>query len=211
MASNSARARAPPGEVPFNTMKRRKTPMLAYRIQYELGVLRLVKNPNAVNPRVMIQPSGETGPSPHRTRRGPNQALRPSTGVVRIPHYRARRATGHRQQPRPFRRPRSGKCWSRDPTDGRRSRGGRALVDDRGGHGHLSRRGLPGARLRRAPTHGPGRESAGYFPGSLVLLNGSRETTSQVDSVGHGGISQTATTTSTSLYKAARVSRSSSG
>ena len=33
---------------------------------------------------VAIQPSRETGSSPHPRRRGPNHALRPTTGVIRI-------------------------------------------------------------------------------------------------------------------------------
>jgi hypothetical protein len=44
---------------------------------------------STVKPSVTSQPSMETGPRPHPTRRGPNHAFRPIRGEVRTVHYRA--------------------------------------------------------------------------------------------------------------------------
>jgi hypothetical protein len=83
-ASKSARAPAPPGVDPLSKAKRKKAPSTPYLTHRELNLVRLSKNASEPKATVTSQPSGETGSSPHPKRRGPNQALRPMRGEVRI-------------------------------------------------------------------------------------------------------------------------------
>jgi hypothetical protein len=78
-----ARARGPPGEVPFRKARRRNAPTSTYRVHAGTAFLGVEKRAKAVQRRVTIQPSAEMGPRPHPRRRGPNQALRPMSGEVR--------------------------------------------------------------------------------------------------------------------------------
>ena len=87
-ASKSARAPAPPGADPFRRAKRRNPPPMAYLTHGGPSFMRLMKSASAAKAIVTIQPSVETGSSPHPRRRGPNHALLPITGEVRTAaHY----------------------------------------------------------------------------------------------------------------------------